>query len=151
MIAASLRPSPVCAGSRPSRRTSLRVQAVWTGTGVKDFDLGSAGGKKVVEIGGQRILLATANGEVKAVSNKCPHLGLPLVGKTALLQGEVANGCVTCPAHGSKFDLSTGEPVGEWIPKMPSLPFVGKIGDTPKPLPTFEARVGASGEIEVNV
>jgi hypothetical protein len=28
---------------------------------------------------------------------------------------------------------------------------VGKIGDTPKPLPTFEARVGASGEIEVNV
>ncbi|KAL4854820.1 Apoptosis-inducing factor 3 [Chlorella vulgaris] len=150
MIAASLRPSPLCAGSRPSGRTSLRVQAVWTGTGVKDFDLGAAGGKKVVEIGGQRILLATANGEVKAVSNKCPHLGLPLVGKTALLQGEVANGCVTCPAHGSKFDLSTGEPVGEWIPKMPSLPFVGKIGDTPKPLPTFEARVGASGEIEVN-
>jgi nitrite reductase/ring-hydroxylating ferredoxin subunit len=53
---------------------------------------GSWRGLQVVEIGGQRILLATANGEVKAVSNKCPHLGLPLVGKTALLQGEVANG-----------------------------------------------------------
>lgn len=34
-------------------------------------------------------------------------------------------------------------------PQMPSLPLVGKIGDTPKPLPTFEARVAASGEIEV--
>lgn len=28
---------------------------------------------------------------------------------------------------------------------------VGKIGNTPKPLPTFEARIAASGEIEVNV
>lgn len=49
-------------------------------------------GRQVVEIGGQRILLAADNGAVKAVSNKCSHLGLPLVGKTALLQGEVANG-----------------------------------------------------------
>lgn len=28
---------------------------------------------------------------------------------------------------------------------------IGKIGDTPKPLPTFEARIAESGEIEVNV
>jgi hypothetical protein len=28
---------------------------------------------------------------------------------------------------------------------------IGKIGATPKPLPVFESRVGASGEIEVNV
>lgn len=32
---------------------------------------------------------------------------------------------------------------------MPNLPLVGKIGDTPKPLPTFEARIAESGEIEV--
>jgi nitrite reductase/ring-hydroxylating ferredoxin subunit len=46
----------------------------------------------VVEIDGQRVLLAAVGEEVRAVSNKCSHLGLPLVGKTALLQGEVANG-----------------------------------------------------------
>lgn len=37
---------------------------------------------QVVEINGQRILLAAVDGSVKAVSNKCSHLGLPLVGKT---------------------------------------------------------------------
>ncbi|KAL4424709.1 hypothetical protein ABPG77_000052 [Micractinium sp. CCAP 211/92] len=136
--------------SRPARRSALRVQAAWTSTGVKDFELGQAGGKKVVEVNGQRILLAAVDGSVKAVSNKCSHLGLPLVGKTPVFQAEVANGCVTCPAHGTKFDLSTGQPVGEWCPKMPNLPLVGKIGDTPKPLPTFEARIAESGEIEVN-
>lgn len=47
---------------------------------------------QVVEIDGQRVLLAAVGEEVRAVSNKCSHLGLPLVGKTALLQGEVANG-----------------------------------------------------------
>jgi nitrite reductase/ring-hydroxylating ferredoxin subunit len=102
----------------------------------------------VVEINGQRVLLAFSDGKVFAVSNKCSHLGLPLVGKTALLQGEVSGGCVTCPAHGSKFDLASGAPVGEWCPKMPNLPFVGKMGDE-KPLPVFESRVGSGGAIEV--
>ena len=104
----------------------MLLQAAWTSTGVQDFELAAAGGKKVVEINGQRILLATVDGTVKAVSNKCSHLGLPLVGKTAMFNGEVANGCVTCPAHGTKFDLTTGAPVGEWCPKMPSLPLVSR-------------------------
>ena len=95
------------------------------------------------------MLLAESDGEVYAVSNKCSHLGLPLVGKTALFQAEVSNKCVTCPAHGTKFDLATGEPVGEWCPNMPSLPFVGKIGGDPKPLPTYQSRVGEDGTIEV--
>lgn len=47
---------------------------------------------QVVEIDGQRILLAAVDGAVKAVSNKCSHLGLPLVGKTSVFQAEVANG-----------------------------------------------------------
>lgn len=32
----------------------------------------------------------------------------------------------------------------------PSNTQIGKIGNTPKPLPTFEARVSESGVIEVN-
>ena len=46
--------------------------------------LKAAGGKLVVEVGGQRILLAEVDGSVFAVSNKCSHLGLPLVGKVRL-------------------------------------------------------------------
>ena len=36
---------------------------------------------------------------------------------------------------------------GEWCPKFPTLPLVGKLGDS-KPLPTFQSRVTA-GDIEV--
>lgn len=86
---------------------------------------------------------------MRAVSNKCSHLGLPLVGKTALLQGEVGGGCVTCSAHGTKFDLKTGEPQGEWCPKLPNLPIVGK-GPGPKPLPVYKCDVGADGAISVD-
>lgn len=54
----------------------------------------TAGGRKVVEVGGQRVLIAEAEGQIYAVSNKCSHLGLPLVGKTALLQGKVSRGAL---------------------------------------------------------
>jgi nitrite reductase/ring-hydroxylating ferredoxin subunit len=51
-------------------------------------ELATSGGKKVVETEAGRILLAEVEGTVFAVSNKCSHLGLPLVGKTAMFQGE---------------------------------------------------------------
>jgi nitrite reductase/ring-hydroxylating ferredoxin subunit len=60
------------------------------------------------------VLLVQDGDSVYAVSNKCSHLGLPLVGKTSFFQGTVASGCVVCPAHGTAFDLATGEVKGEW-------------------------------------
>ena len=38
-----------------------------------------------------KVLLAEVEGTVYAVSNKCSHLGLPLVGKTGLFQAEVGH------------------------------------------------------------
>jgi nitrite reductase/ring-hydroxylating ferredoxin subunit len=35
----------------------------------------------VVELGGAKVLVVETEGEVYAVSNKCSHLGLPLVGE----------------------------------------------------------------------
>lgn len=124
------------------------TQAAWTQVSTKT-DLAASGGKQVVETSAGRVLLAEVEtGQVFATSNKCPHLGLPLVGKTALLQGQIKDGKIFCPAHGSAFDLASGAPKGEWCPKMPNLPFVGKMGD-PAPLPTFESRVDGAGNIEV--
>jgi len=71
-----------------------------------------------------------------------------LFAKTAMFQGKVAGGCIVCPAHNTAFDLKTGEVKGEWCPKFPNLPLIGKVGDA-KPLPTFESRVNADGSIEV--
>lgn len=100
-----------------------------------------------MEVGGNRILLTELDGEVLAVSNKCTHLGLPLVGKTAFMQGKIADSCIVCPAHNTAFSLKTGEVVGEWCPSFPSLPIIGK-GTSPKPLPTYQVRV-TDGAIEV--
>ena len=41
-----------------------------------------------------------------AVDGACPHLGGPLQ------DGIVADDCVTCPLHGRRFSLGTGELVG---------------------------------------
>jgi nitrite reductase/ring-hydroxylating ferredoxin subunit len=104
----------------------------------------------VVEVGGAKILVAESDGKFYAVANKCAHMGISLVGKTALLQGKVEAGCITCPAHGSKFELATGAPVGEWCPNMPAVPFIGeKLKGEKKSQPTYESRVSATGEIEV--
>lgn len=66
-------------------------QAAWTPASTVP-ELKAAGGKKVVELGGQRVLLVSQGEEVYALSNKCSHLGLPLVGKTGLFQAEVKDG-----------------------------------------------------------
>eukprot|EP00798_Chlamydomonas_sp_ICE-L_P003678 gene3678-13753_t len=133
-----------------SRRSCVRVQAAaWTKVATSS-ELAAAGGKKVVEVGGQKVLLASVDGSVYAVSNKCTHLGLPLVGKTAMFQGEIADKCIVCPTHKTAFDLATGEVKGEWCPGFPDLPLVGKVVKT-KPLPTFESRVSEAGEIEINI
>jgi len=152
MLAAAQRPMTK-AGARaagPRRRQPLAVTAAFTAVGATRVDVTAAGGKKVVETLAGRILLAEDGGKLYAVSNKCTHLGLPLVGKTALLQGVIKDGCVTCPAHKTRFSLADGSVEGEWCPGFPTLPFVGKLVES-KPLPTYALRVLADGVIEVDL
>jgi len=54
------------------------------------------------EIEGERILLANVAGEFFAMGATCNHKGGPLDEGT--LEGNV----VTCPLHGSKWDVKTG-------------------------------------------
>jgi nitrite reductase [NAD(P)H] small subunit len=56
-----------------------------------------------VDVGGHRIaVFRTAEG-FRAIDHACPHAGGPLA------DGIVAGGCVTCPLHNLRIDLSTGE------------------------------------------
>ena len=56
-----------------------------------------------VTIGRRRVaIFRTADGLV-AIEGACPHAGGPLA------DGIVADRCVTCPLHGLRFDLRTGE------------------------------------------
>lgn len=49
-----------------------------------------------------RLLIANVNGEIRVTGPVCPHAGGPLA------LGELHEGRVTCPWHGSVFDLDTG-------------------------------------------
>lgn len=61
------------------------------------------GGIKVVEVGGQSLLLSRQNFRVTSFENACAHMGMPLE------MGTVADGILTCPYHGFRYDLSSGE------------------------------------------
>jgi nitrite reductase/ring-hydroxylating ferredoxin subunit/uncharacterized membrane protein len=58
-----------------------------------------------VAAGDDTVLLFRAGGLVHAVSDVCGHAGGPLH------EGEFADGCVTCPWHGSTFRLDDGSVV----------------------------------------
>ena len=141
------RPLPV--GARSLRSHVLRAYAPATSLS----DLKAAPRQRLVaDVNGQAVLVVLWEDEsVYAVSNKCPHLNLSLVGTTELMQAEVKDKCVICPAHKTAFDLETGEVKGEWCPGMPDIPFVGKINNDAKPLAVFASRVTDDGVVEVDV
>jgi|TARA_B110000967_G_scaffold35331_1_gene34311 nitrite reductase/ring-hydroxylating ferredoxin subunit len=134
-------------------RHTVRVDAAFVSSGVTRTELQEKGGRAVVDIGGGKILIQEFMGDLYAVSNKCPHLGLSMQGRTKLLSADMRDdGCLVCPAHGSAFELTSGEPRGEWCPGLPTLPIVGKpLVGTPAPIPTYDVRLGAGQMIEVDV
>jgi nitrite reductase/ring-hydroxylating ferredoxin subunit/uncharacterized membrane protein len=72
----------------------------WTPV-LRDAEL-PEGEARYAEVGGIGVLLARVGGELHALSNRCTHRGGPLD------EGEIADGCVTCPWHSSRFRLSDG-------------------------------------------
>ena len=81
-----------------------------------------------VELEGEAVLVAQAeSGGVCAISAVCSHMGGPLD------EGKRDGDTVTCPWHGSRFDLCTGAVEG---------------GPAVYPQPRYEARVRA-GKVEI--
>ena len=82
---------------------------------------------KRVAINGLSILLIHTADGIFAVENRCSHAEQPLE------CGRVKNGWISCPTHGARFDLETGEPLG---------------GPAELPIATFAVRI-AGDMIEV--
>lgn len=97
----------------------------WTAT-IPQSEL-AEGRPACVEAGGTPILLVRNGSEVRALANRCNHRGGPLH------EGELGDGTVTCPWHGSVFDLADGGVVR---------------GPASSPQPAYETRV-RDGRIEV--
>lgn len=57
-----------------------------------------------VRVGDHVIAMFRVDDEVFAIGDRCSHA------EASLAEGEVFDGSVECPRHGSEFDLRTGEP-----------------------------------------
>jgi len=73
----------------------------------------------VVEVDRVPVMLYRADGHVYAVEDWCPHAGGPLS------EGPIHDCVVTCPWHGSEFDVRDGAPL---------------VGPAANPLRTFDVR-----------
>ena len=92
------------------------------------------GAMKEVFVEGRKVLLAKAGGKYYAADNICPHMG----GK--LSEGKLAVTVVTCPRHGSQFDLSDGHVV-RWTNFPGPISSVAKIFKKPRALKTYAVKL----------
>lgn len=99
--------------------------SAWT-PALSESDL-SDGEHRKVDVAGVSVLLHRSGTEVRALDSVCSHMGGPLD------EGKFADGCVTCPWHGSTFRLEDGSIVR---------------GPATRPQPSYETR-RHNGQIEV--
>ncbi len=64
------------------------------------------GQAKKVEVNGKTIALFNLGGSYHAIDDTCTHRGGPLS------EGQVQEDVVTCPWHGAKFKVTSGEVLG---------------------------------------
>jgi 3-phenylpropionate/trans-cinnamate dioxygenase ferredoxin subunit len=98
---------------------------------------------QAVSAAGKEILLAQVGGNYYAADNRCPHMG----GKLA--QGKLEGTVVTCPRHGSQFDISSGQVV-RWLKGAGLGAMLGKALKSPKTLTVYKVKV-EGGKIMVEI
>lgn len=101
------------------------------------------GTMKEVSSQGHNILLARVGDKLYAAENVCPHMG------AKLSQGKLDGTVVTCPRHGSQFDLSDGHVI-RWTNFPGPVSAVAKVIKKPRSLKTYQTRI-ESGKIQVEV
>ena len=57
---------------------------------------------QVFDVAGTKITVANADGSLYAFDDRCTHTGC------SLSHGRLEGTTVTCPCHGSQFDITTG-------------------------------------------
>jgi len=85
------------------------------------------GNRKMVKLEGKEILLTNIGGTYYAVGNRCTHAG------GDLSKGSLDGNIITCPRHGSKFDVTTG--------KVVSGPKILFLRPTINDEPSYEVKV----------
>ena len=102
-----------------------------------------AGKLKAVALAGQELLLAKVEGSYYAARNRCPHMG------ARLSEGTLDGTVVTCPRHGSQFDLATGQVV-RWLKGSGVVSALGKMLKSPQLLEVYQVKVDG-GRVMVEI
>ena len=98
----------------------------------KTGELGG-GTMETVNVEGREVLLARLGDKYYASDNHCPHMG----GK--LSKGKLEGTVVTCPLHGSQFDLTDGHVV-RWLKGSGLTSRIGRVLKSPRPVATYNVR-----------
>ena len=77
-------------------------------TEVAEIEELKSGTMKAVIAEGREILLARVGDKYYATDNRCPHM------KGDLSKGKLEGTVITCPLHGSQFDIGNGQVV-RWL------------------------------------
>jgi nitrite reductase/ring-hydroxylating ferredoxin subunit len=77
-----------------------------------------------IMVGEQAVLVLRASEQMFAIGNQCTHQGAGLDRGVVKIAGSLRT--VTCPAHGSMFNLETGKPM-----RPPAM----------KPVPVYDVKV----------
>jgi 3-phenylpropionate/trans-cinnamate dioxygenase ferredoxin subunit len=101
-----------------------------------------SGAMKAVNVAGREILLARVGDNYHAVDNLCTHM------KGNLSQGKLEGTVITCPRHGSQFDISNGQVV-RWLKGGP-MSKIGSALKLSKNLRVYNVKV-EDGKISVEV
>ncbi len=92
------------------------------------------GAMKMVTVAGKEVLLARVAGKHYATQDRCQHMG------GDLSRGKLEGTVVTCPLHGSQYDLKDGHVV-RWTKWSGLLLALAKMVKSPRPLKTYEVKV----------
>jgi nitrite reductase (NADH) small subunit len=104
------------------------MSGIWVAIG-RAGDVPLWEGRRVTLPDGRRVAVFHTDAGFLAVDGVCPHAGGPLQ------DGLVADGCVTCPLHGWRFDLRDGSRIG------------ARDGEAGATLATYEVELGVDGEL----
>ncbi|MFG0274951.1 MAG: Rieske 2Fe-2S domain-containing protein [Phycisphaerales bacterium] len=93
----------IAAGLKEARRNRAAPSGAdgWIDAGLA-ADLPEKRGRIICLSGGERVALFRHDGKISATSNVCAHQGGPLG------EGEIIDGCLTCPWHGYQYLPESG-------------------------------------------
>ena len=102
------------------------------------------GAMQEIQAGDQAVLLARVGETYYATQARCPHL------RARLARGKLDGKVVTCPAHGSTFDVTTGRNL-TWVEGLPRvIKSMTQAVVQPKDLNTFSVKV-EEGQVWINL